>query len=79
MRYFNPISAVCVTLISLAAARASLAQLPSVPAARENSYYGVRVVDDYQWLEESTNPAACSADFREFPTTKYTNDTKQNW
>ncbi len=35
-------------------------QLPSVPTPREpvtNSYHGVTVVDDYQWLEAATNPA----------------------
>jgi prolyl oligopeptidase len=60
MRRLNPFSAVCVTLISLAAPRAGLAQLPSVSTAREpvtNSYQGLSVVDDYQWLEESTNTA----------------------
>jgi prolyl oligopeptidase len=35
------------------------AQLPAVPTTREaatNTYHGVAVVDDYQWLEEGTNP-----------------------
>jgi len=36
------------------------AQLPSVPTPRQpvtNGYFGVAVADDYQWLEEATNPA----------------------
>ena len=36
------------------------AQLPSVPTPRlpvTNIYHGVAVVDDYQWLEDATNPA----------------------
>jgi len=36
------------------------APLPSVPAPPEpvtNSYHGVRVVDDYQWLEDASTPA----------------------
>src|SRR5689334_7619759 len=58
MRYFNRISAVGVAMICLTSPCTGLAQLPSVSAAREpvtNTYHGVRVVDDYQWLEESTN------------------------
>jgi prolyl oligopeptidase PreP (S9A serine peptidase family) len=50
------IFAVCLSLSSITTA--TLAELASVPAARPpvtNSYHGVRVVDDYQWLEESTN------------------------
>jgi prolyl oligopeptidase len=36
------------------------AQLPAVPTSREpvtNVYHGTAVVDDYQWLENATNPA----------------------
>jgi prolyl oligopeptidase PreP (S9A serine peptidase family) len=36
------------------------AALPSVPAPRQpmtNSYQGVAVVDNYQWLEEASAPA----------------------
>src|SRR6266404_6175160 len=36
------------------------ASLPSVPAPREpntNTYHGVAVVDDYQWLEDASAPA----------------------
>src|SRR5579862_1915086 len=46
--------------LNLAAAFVGHAQLASVPAPREpvtNSYHGVAVVDDYQWLEDGTNPA----------------------
>jgi prolyl oligopeptidase len=46
--------------LGLAAVSAGFAQLPVVPAAREpvtNSYHGVAVVDDYQWLEDAANPA----------------------
>jgi len=46
--------------LGLATATAGFAQLPSIPAPRQpvtNWYYGIAVVDDYQWLEESTNPA----------------------
>jgi prolyl oligopeptidase len=60
MRSLNQIAAVCLTIFSIVAARTALAQLPTVPAAREpvtNVYHGVQVVDDYQWLEESTNAA----------------------
>jgi len=41
-------------------AASGFAQLPVVPTAREpvtNSYHGVAVVDDYQWLEDSASPA----------------------
>ncbi|MGO8838561.1 MAG: prolyl oligopeptidase family serine peptidase [Limisphaerales bacterium] len=45
----------------LAAASAGFAQLPAIPATpREpvtNVYHGVAVVDNYQWLENGTNPA----------------------
>ncbi len=46
--------------LNLAAATAGFAQLPAIPTAREpetNSYRGVTVVDDYQWLEDGSNPA----------------------
>lgn len=42
------------------AALPGFAQLPVVPTPREpvtNVYHGVAVVDDYQWLENGTNPA----------------------
>jgi prolyl oligopeptidase len=42
------------------ATAAGSAQLPQVPTAREpvtNTYHGVAVVNDYQWLENGTNPA----------------------
>ena len=47
-------------LVLSAALVASAGSLPSVPAARQpvtNSYQGVMVVDNYQWLEESAAPA----------------------
>jgi prolyl oligopeptidase len=46
--------------LNFAAAIAGFAQLPAVPTAREpvtNSYQGVAVVDNYQWLEDAANPA----------------------
>ena len=46
--------------INLAGVFSSRAQLPTVPTPREpvtNTYHGVAVVDDYQWLENGTNPA----------------------
>ena len=46
--------------LGLAAASAGYAQLPAIPAAREpvtNIYHGVAVTDDYQWLEDTANPA----------------------
>lgn len=49
----------CATLL-VAVRFQSFAQLPTVPTPREpmtNSYHGVTVVDDYQWLETTTNPA----------------------
>jgi prolyl oligopeptidase len=45
--------------LGLAAASAGFASLPAIPTAREpvtNTYHGVAVVDDYQWLEDGTNP-----------------------
>lgn len=60
MRHVNQVAAVCLTFLGLAAARTGLAQLPSVPTARApvtNSYHGVQVIEDYQWLEQSTNAA----------------------
>jgi len=49
-----------IALALMFTAWAGFAQLPTVPAAREpvtNTYHGVSVVDDYQWLENGTNPA----------------------
>jgi prolyl oligopeptidase len=46
--------------LSLATVTAGFAQLPAAPTPCQpvtNSYHGVVVVDDYQWLEEATNPA----------------------
>src|ERR1017187_9723878 len=46
--------------LGLAAASAGFASLPAIPTAREpvtNTYHGVAVVDDSQWLEDGTNPA----------------------
>src|ERR1017187_5583341 len=43
-----------------AAATNGFAQLPAIPTTREpvtNSYHGVMVVDDYQWLEDAASPA----------------------
>src|ERR1017187_10154848 len=45
--------------LGLAAASAGFAPLPAIPTAREpvtNIYHGVAVMDDYQWLEDGTNP-----------------------
>jgi prolyl oligopeptidase len=42
------------------AAADGFAGAPAMPTVREpvtNSYHGVTVVDDYQWLEDGTNPA----------------------
>src|ERR1035437_4350032 len=47
-------------VLGLAAASAGFASLPAIPTAREpvtNTYHGVAVVDDYQWLEDGTNLA----------------------
>ncbi len=49
-----------LTLLNLLIARASSAQLPSVPTPRHpvtNYYHGVAVEDDYQWLENAADPA----------------------
>ena len=46
--------------LGLAGASAGLVPLPAIPTARElvtNIYHGVTVADDYQWLEDATNPA----------------------
>jgi prolyl oligopeptidase len=46
--------------LGLAAVSAGPAPLPDLFTAREpvtNSYHGVGVVDDYQWLEDGTSPA----------------------
>ena len=46
--------------LGLAVASIGYAQLPAVTATRQpvtNAYHGVAVEDDYQWLEEATNPA----------------------
>jgi prolyl oligopeptidase len=46
--------------LGLVTASAGFAPLPAIPTARgpvTNSYHGVAVVDDYQWLEDGTNPA----------------------
>jgi prolyl oligopeptidase len=46
--------------LGLAAATNGFAQLPAIPTTREpvtNSYHGVMVVDDYQWLEDAASPA----------------------
>jgi hypothetical protein len=46
--------------LGLAAASAGVAPLPAIPTVCEpvtNSYHGVAVVDDYQWLEDGANPA----------------------
>jgi len=45
--------------LGLTAASVGHAQLPAVPTVRKpvtDTYHGVPVVDDYQWLEEATNP-----------------------
>ena len=60
MRCLPQIAAIGLTALSLAIARNGLAQLPSIPTPLEpvtNTYHGVQVVDDYQWLEQATNPA----------------------
>jgi len=54
------IAALCLVWLTVAAAHGGVAQLPSVPSPREpvtNTYHGVAVVDDYQWLEETTQAA----------------------
>jgi prolyl oligopeptidase len=50
---------VVLALFSVTAS-AGVTQPPSVPTARvpvTNIYHGVAVIDDYQWLEDTTNPA----------------------
>jgi prolyl oligopeptidase len=45
----------CLALVST-----GIAQLPAIPTPREpvtNVYHGAAVVDDFQWLENATNPA----------------------
>ena len=47
-------------VLGLAAASAGFASVPAIPTAREpvtNTYHGVAVMDDYQWLEDGTNLA----------------------
>jgi hypothetical protein len=59
MGFFGRICAI-FPVLGLAAASAGPALLPGIPAVREpvtNLYQGVAVVDDYQWLEDGTNPA----------------------
>jgi len=61
MRSRNQISSLALTLVSLLAANPrGFAQLPSVPTAPSpvtDTYHGVQVVDNYQWLETATNAA----------------------
>ena len=48
-----------IALALIFKAFSSFAQLPQVPTKREpvtNNYHAVTVVDDYQWLENGTNP-----------------------
>ena len=55
-----PFGHFAVFLLALAAMPGARAELPSVPAARQaatNTYHGLAVVDDYQWLEEAQAPA----------------------
>jgi prolyl oligopeptidase len=57
MCHHNRIILPLILSLGLAAAAAPL---PAVPTPREpvtNNYNGVAVVDDYQWLEDATNPA----------------------
>ena len=52
--------AICLILLGLAFSHPVLAQSVSISTARSpvtNSYHGVQVVEDYQWLEASTNAA----------------------
>ncbi len=58
MHSVTQISAVCLLVTGFTLARTGFAQLPSVPTARQpvtNTYHGVQVIEDYQWLEDSTN------------------------
>lgn len=60
MSSFAPFRFYLPAVLFLAATSGSFGQLPLVPTPREpmtNSYHGVTVVDDYQWLEVGTNPA----------------------
>jgi prolyl oligopeptidase len=62
MRSANRIWAIPSILLAFAAVAASSgrAQSPPIPTPREpvtNTYHGVAVVDDYQWLEDWSNPA----------------------
>ncbi|MEJ2008996.1 MAG: prolyl oligopeptidase family serine peptidase [Acidobacteriota bacterium] len=55
------IAGLLIVLVNcLAVAPAFCAALPEVPTPKEavtNVYHGVQVVDNYQWLEQATNPA----------------------
>jgi len=61
MRIARHLQAIFVMILNLDLLAASgFAQLPVVPTPRApvtNSYHGVAVVDDYQWLEDSASPA----------------------
>ena len=62
LRHAYRTALVCLAslLVFCTAVAASAGSLPSVPAARQpvtNTYHGVIVVDDYQWLEEAAAPA----------------------
>ena len=56
----NPRLVVLVLLVTISSLRAATSGLPSVPTAVRpvtNEYHGVRIVDDYQWLEDAAAPA----------------------
>jgi hypothetical protein len=60
VNFFSRIRVVGLLLFGLEPIFATLgfSQLPAFPTAREpvtNSYHGVAVVDDYQWLEDAAN------------------------
>jgi len=62
MNFFSRIRIVSLVLYGLGLISTSVgfSQLPDVATAREpvtNSYHGVEVVDDYQWLEDSASRA----------------------